>query len=266
MKISIFAPYGPYSQESGVVYLLGNYLKGMFSDVSQLKCNGVFSICERDAESSWKRDIDTCTLCMADQAHLQKWSDLDSVDASRCIGAQEIEMTKRWLQEQGDAELVGLEHNCLPLFEYCEQTFQKRFAAEFDLQNKRHVQVMRKMMLSALRMQVITNNFYNTFTPDMCFVAGGGDLLSKTFIEGLSGTHTETVRFRWDMHERTISIHRARSDEAITCELLLDGVSNMRADHRTWPDELRMIIDDILDYLDLKYAQLQLPIGHKKAV
>lgn len=266
MRISLFAPYGPFSQESGVIYLLGNYLAESFSEVSQLKCNGLFSVCERDLESNWRRDFDSCMLCMADQAHLQKWSGVQSIDASRFISDTAVESASRWLQSIDDEDLAVADFEQLPVFEYCEESFQKRFGAAYDAKNKRHVEVARRMMITVIRTRQLAKAFKESYMPNFCFVASGSDLISKTFVSALKNSPVETVEFRWDVHQRAIKIQRASASESMTCDLLLEGVSNMRSDKKTWPAELTGIVDSILEYLDLNHLQLSLPIAQRKVV
>jgi hypothetical protein len=261
MRISVFAPYGPYSQESGVIYLLSNYLSEQFPDVVQLRCNGLFSVCARDSETNWKRDFDSCMMCMSDQAHLQRWSGVTALDASRFVSAEEVEASGRWLQELEDEDLVTAALGDATIYSLCESSFEKRVGTSFDVSNKRHVQVLRRMILTVIRTHQVATSFQRSFSPDLCFIADGKDMVTGTFAKSLAGTHTESVLFRWDAHKRSIFIKRSGATEGISCDLLLDGVSNMRADRKTWPRELTDIINEILEYLDLKQTQLRLPMA-----
>lgn len=40
MKLAIFSPYGSFHRESGLMYLVANYLDKQGGDVAQLRCDG----------------------------------------------------------------------------------------------------------------------------------------------------------------------------------------------------------------------------------
>ncbi len=262
MRIALLAPYGPLSQESGIIYLLGNYLSAIFPEVTQLTCNGVFSVCDRDSESNWKRGFDACLNCISDQAHLSRWSRVPAKNISPYLTPQIVENTARWLNELPTRSLLTAEFDKTNVYDLVKASFNRRFLVEQpDLQNKQHELVLRRMLLSALRMNLAAANFNKEFKPDLIFVAGGKDLLTASFCASATRHSFDSITFRWDMHNRCVNIQHPRKAEPMSCDLLMEGISHMRPDQRTWPRELLSVIEDVLAYLEIEQNQLTLPMA-----
>lgn len=262
MKIVVFAPYGSLSEESGIIYLLANYLKPIFGEVVQLQCNGVFSMCDRDAEQSWKRSIWTCFRCLSDQKKLRQWSMLDAQDLSTHILPEDIERTKRWVHALDVSELKGASFDGADIFSLCTGSFWNRFGvSEPDLNNKNHEQVLRRFLLAASRAWIASERFHQTAAANMTFVAGGWDFITRAYTRQAKAGGVGVVLFKRDLSARAIQVIHPTNGKILSCECVIEGITNMRSDSKTWPYELVEIIEQILTFLEISDGQLMLPIA-----
>ena len=115
-------------------------------------------------------------------------------------------------------------------------------------------------MLSAVRMQVASVNFFRNNAPEYVFVPESQDPLIKVFTERAKVSRANLVSFSWDMHTRLMKIQSEKSENPFTCSLLLEDVTSTRPNPNTWSEELISVIGEILDYLGLSDTQLTLPI------
>jgi len=262
MKISIFTPFGTLSHESGLIYLLANYLRSAGVEVVQLRCNGIFSCCDRDAEFQWQRPFHGCFQCIADQSSVARWSEVGSVELSRFIIAEEIEETKRLLQTTPAAGLMTLEVRGIRLWDVVSGSFRNRFGlSALDSNNRQHEQFLLRFMLGAARMLLAARRFNNVFSPDLQLVAGGTDFLSAALLRQAQEQRCKLALFQWDLNDRQVRIMHPREKKELACELYLEGIARMRSDVKTWPPELITILEDILNFLEIPAEQILLPIA-----
>lgn len=262
MKISAFVPFGAQSQESGLIYLLANYLKVTFPEVVQLRCNGVFSLCDRDAENSWNRNINSCFQCMADQKSMSDWSALPVQSLSAYLTPEDISETKKMILRMPSKDLkvaIFLDHN---LFELCKDSFAERFRqSELDYDNKSHEQFVKKLMLSAARMLLATRHYQQRFAPDLTIVANGSDFLTRCYFEQSRRMQRAVAVFRWELAQRSVQIIRPRDNAILSSELVPENILAMRSDVRTWPFELSGIMSEIAKFLEIDASQIRLPLA-----
>ncbi|MBN8549299.1 MAG: hypothetical protein J0M12_08300 [Deltaproteobacteria bacterium] len=262
MKIPIFVPFGSHSQEAGLIYLLANYLKATYPEVVQLRCNGMFSTCDRDVDSSWTRTMTTCFACIADQRALSDWSGLPVQEFSAYVTPDDTRETKQWATSLDASQLPQAEFRGMPVSEMCRETFANRFGvSEFEPRNKSHEQFLRKLLVSAARAGLAAQRYHSSYSPDLCLVSGGKDYVTQSFVALSQALKRDVAVFRWDVASRAIHITHPRSNKTLSCELVPEGVLGMRSDYKTWPNELLAIVQGILSFLEIAAGQLKLPIS-----
>lgn len=260
MKIVLHTPFGSASEEAGILYLLSNYLKTLGAETIQLRCNGVFSLCDRDAETGWKRGISTCFQCMHNQQNLAAWAGMATEELSRYLSADEIQESKRWIVSLSSDRLLKADFEGVNIYSICRTNFKNRFGIDdVDLQNKNHDQTLRRFMLSAVRMCLATKRFNNHQRADMSLVAGGKDFLSSAFIAQCVKQGREAALFQWDVSSRSVKIIHPKSQTIFPCGIILQDLSTVRSDSRTWPPELMKVIGEILDFLGLTETLITSP-------
>ena len=262
MKIALFTPFGSSSRESGIIYLLANYLHDIYPEIMQLRCNGLFSLCDRDAERNWKRPLQACFACGGEQARLAAWSRVKSTCLSRYLLPRDVDETRRWILSVEEHDLTTARFREVNLFPFCRSSFRSRFGSETpDILNKSHCQVLRRLLLSAARHMLAVDRFHRKYAPDVVFAPGGEDFISALF---LSRSNVQGVRpyvLTWDLHSRSTTVANPRTSAVYSCSLLIDKVTEMRSDPSTWPRELLSMIGEILSFLELSDTQLALPMA-----
>lgn len=265
-NIGIFTPYGPFGQESGLLYLLASHLAQQSHEIVQLRCNGVFATCERDSETNWRRDFSQCFQCIADQQHLQRWSGIRYLDLSQYVTPELVEQSRRVLNSLTSKQLGCAVYDGLDISALARPAFQRRLGnVEYDADNKRHEQVLRTLIGTTIRMYAAGNIYLEQVGPDYLLLPRSSDILTSTLASSALKYKTELVTFRWDVNARAVIIKREQSGKEMMSELVLDGVANMRADRSTWPPELIKVLDEIAGFLELQEPQLSLPIASPSA-
>ena len=259
MRIALTVPFGSMSQESGVIYLLANYLRSLSVEVLALTCNGAFSVCDRDRETSWKRGVETCLVCMGGQKELVAWSGIREEELSRFISPSLVEETKRWIVSLPARDLFQAEFRGVKPFELSRKSFSARFGAvDPDLNNRNHEQFLRRFMLGVARMALATRRFNTKLMPDLTLVAHGEDFITQTVISELKAASRGVVVFKWDHHTRSVNITHPFEQKTLSCEVLIERVSAMRNDCKTWPPALIGIVEEILGFLGVSEESLKL--------
>jgi len=262
MKVCVFAPYAAYHQEVGLISAVANYLASKFPEVAWLQCNGVFSLCERDAEASWNRNLSSCFRCMSQQQALFNWANLQPLRLSSFLSPEDIWESKRWIVNLSSEALLDAELKGVRLLDLCRETFYNRFGiSDPDPKNKNHEQFLRRLALATLRACLSAAKFNNRFMPELSLVASGSDFLTASFQKQSLIQRRNVALFKWEVTQKAVIIKSPYRSETFKCEFLLEDVTSMRSDCSTWPAELLQVVKDILFYLDVPEDQMRLPLA-----
>jgi len=262
MKIAVHAAYGTSSEETGVIFLLAKYLNRFFPDMIQLRCSGAFSHCDRDAESQWKRGLETCFKCMHEQKELSGWADLRLLDLTSYLSASEVLETRKWISYASTEELLQSTYDGIQPSELIGGSFKNRFGVETpNLANRNHEQVARRYMLAALRTSLAAKTFAAKEQPDLTFIAGADDFISRSTMEQLKAAKLQSVVFYWDLAGHVIKIVHPRVNSVYSCGIVIEGLSSMRSDVKTWPTELLSMIDEIISFLEIDIHQIPVRVA-----
>lgn len=262
MKTVILTPFGCASQETGLIYLIVNYLSQVHKEIVQLRCNGIFSLCERDFLTEWQRSFSACSECLAEQIRLAEWASIGVLDLSQYLTAEEAVNSKRWLASIDASNLERSRYKGINIYQLCRESVEKRLGiSDTTAHNKFHELTLRRLMLSAVRMLMATKRFNNQFHPDLALVAGGNDLITRSFVEQSQEQKKEVAVFSWNLGGHSITITHLRTGRTFSCDLVLEGIAEIRKDFRSWPPEFLDIIDQVLAFLNIPASQLSLPLA-----
>ena len=262
MTVLVHAPYGLSHKESSLIYLFANYLKTINLDIAQITCNGAFSLCDKDEETGWRRTIRSCLGCAHNQKGLAGWSSIQDSDLSKYINADEVTFTRRVINEMSVEQLKKMTYGGVLVYDLCIESFRLRTNnINPDFNNKKHEQLFRRYMLSAVRMCISVKKLLNVLRPDMSLIASGNDFITRSYVEQSKRMNIKAVLFKMDLHERCIKVINTQNGEIFTCPLLVNDVTTMRADVNTWPKELINMMHDISSFLDVSDSQISLPLA-----
>ncbi len=248
MSIVSFAPYSSFTRSSGLIYLLANSARADGIPVKQLRCNGAFSICDKDSQAGGKRNFESCLNCIGEQQTLARWASMEMIELTRFISPEEIEASRRWLISVPTAQLLSASFVDYPGFARAEGSFQERMGTAVpDLQNKKHEQCARKLVITAIRAGIAMRRFLLKHTPRLILLDGGRDVLSKTLLEevenlqGAGRVSTTVAVFSWNEIARANEVQLLRHNQApqvIDTPLVFDDVARLRTDVASWPREI----------------------------
>ena len=184
MAVTFFSPYGSSVKESGFMYLVARYIGAFMDDVVSLRCNGLFTICNEDLKSKDKRNFSSCAACIARSIALAKWSVLKQEELSKYLRATRLKYIKEELLLVPDEELQQVYYEDLNIYKICEDTFLKMFKTTTpNINNKKNLQVIKKMMLSSIKMIEALKTYCNAKRNENLIVPFNNEFLTKTCVE-----------------------------------------------------------------------------------
>ncbi len=254
------SPMGTLGQETGLMFLLAHYMRAASTDMINLRCNGIFSLCDRDAEQGWRRDVTSCISCMQEQSTFVQWSGIETADLSPYLSADEVEKTKRWLLTISANQLTTVSFEQIIPFDFCKHLFVARFGIEKPVEtNKQHEQFLRRAILSVARTCLAVRRYLFAHRPELVIAGGGRDFISMMLHKEAQRMGIPSSLFQWSVDKRAIQIYHPKTDAVLSCDLVMSGVTQMRGDSRTWPLEVVSTLDDILNFMGIPRAGLMFP-------
>jgi hypothetical protein len=172
----------------------------------------------------------------------------------------DVRESKEWISSVATSRLLSLRYEDVPLFDLCAGSFRARFGVELpDLDAAEHEPVLRRLMLAAVRMCMAARRFDSDRDADLVLVAGGNDVITKTYLRQAAGTSRPVSVFAWDMSGRMMTVTHPHHRETYSCTVFVQGGSTMRTDPATWPSEIRATVEGLINFLGLRGTQLSLP-------
>jgi hypothetical protein len=195
---------------------------------------------------------------MAEQREFAQWSGLPIQELSQYLEPTDVERTRRMIAGIPVEQLPWFQFEGENLFSMALGSWQNRFnVSRPDLKNSLHEQVMRRFMLSASRAYLAARQQQRVFQPDLIVVAGTNDFMSRAIAAAGRATGRAVAPCIWDVSRRAVMVNHPRGAGALPCELLLDGLVDMRADPATWSPMLLGILDELLSFLEISPREHQ---------
>lgn len=257
MAITFFSPYGTLIKESGFMYMFARYINAFCGDVYQLKCNGLFTICNRDCLVKDKRNFLTCGNCIACQNELATWACIDSHEISKCLRADILRYIKKEFLLVPDDELNNVYYEDLNIYELCKGSFVSFLGSESpDITNKRTLQLVKKIMLSSIKTVEAIKTYYANFNPHLFFIASSNDFLTNSVLGYLRSTNRKFVEIEWNDEKNVFSIISSNKQELKQYEIFIDSIVHFRNDFTTWPEEFINMLNDVAEFVELKNKEV----------
>lgn len=250
MKLALFSPYGLVHSEGGVLYLIANYLLKNGADVVQLRCDGAFSACGRDSRVAGGRNVMSCARCIGEQRALAQWASSKSREISSFLVSDDVLQSAKWLSSVRTADLVRAEFRGMNLWSACADEFTARYPESVIAElAPREEEVLRQLFIGYIHATVASERFISGVVPDLHFVAGSVDPLSRAYMKQAHASGGDIAMFFYDPAEEAIVVEAARTGARYATKLLLNGITSMRNDPRTWAPEVTAVVHEILTFL-----------------
>lgn len=262
MKILNFTPFGCQRKESSLIGLLSTYLAQFDFSISHVVCNGVFSLCDRDAATSWRRGMTSCLACSTEQNAIATYSGAKIRRLSEFLQPDDIQDSRRWVLKRDVEQLLNAKFRGIQTKEVILGTFARRFGHfEPDLRNQQHREFLEKLSLTCFRMFAASFRCVEAERPTLIFSLSSDDTLSRCFSRVAESLKLDLVSFRSEEGSRYIKIFRPHDSKVYPCELRLESIAELDRAVDDWPSEIVQIVEEILEFLGLSHFQLSLPIA-----
>lgn len=252
MKLALFSPYGFVHSEGGLLYLVANYLIKSGADVAQLRCDGAFAVCGRDTKISGCRNVMTCARCAGEQRALAQWASARSKEVSSFLVADDVLQSSKWLSVVKSADLLRAEFRGVNLWSVCADEFTARYPeSSLTELSAGEEESLRQLYLGYVHTTVAAERFMAGTSPTLHFVAGKLDPMSRAYITQAQAGGGDVAVFFYDTTEEAIVVESVQTGARYGTKLVLNGITSMRSDPRTWAPEVTAIVHEILTFLGL---------------
>lgn len=250
MRLALFTPYGVSSKEVGLIYLVSNYLSRQGAEVALLRCDGAVPACARDRLGGIQRTPFQCSRCSNEQRTLAAWGGIRIRDISADTHPDDLLKTSAWLQSVPVESLGRVEFRGVNLWAVCQAEFSLRWD-DVDLSNLSDPQEedLRRLFASYVRVVVASERFLSACKPSLVFASSAADPLVAAYITQAAALKIETAVFSYDESTQCVVVEALATGERYVSNLVLEGVSSMRPDPRTWGPEVTAVTHELLTFL-----------------
>jgi hypothetical protein len=250
MKLAIFTPFGFLHRESGLLYLVANYLRKSGADVQQLRCDGALSVCGRDKRVPGGRSLFSCARCAGEQRRLADWAEARAAQLSSFATSEDKLQSAKWIASVKADDLQKAEFRGVNLFDVCRGEFlEQTGGASAAGLSSADEQALRLLYVAYVQGVVASERFLTQWAPSLTFMAGGDDSISSAYRLQVAAQGIDAALFTYDSVAEAITVESLRSGECYSSKLILDGITSMRSDPRTWAPEVRAVVHEIMSFL-----------------
>ena len=187
---------------------------------------------------------------MSEQKATADWATLRAKTLSSFLVPDDIVQSKKWIASVKRQDLLQSEFRGIPLWEICRDDINARFGecdgvSTSPLQD----QAIRDLMLSAVHTLVSVDRFITTVAPSLHLIAGGNDTLSAAYKTVVQKGRFEAAVFSYDAQEEVIAVESLLTGTRYNTKLILDNITSMRTDPKTWAPEVTAIMHEMLTFL-----------------
>lgn len=250
MKVSVFSPYGVVVRESGLVSLLSNYISKRGAEVAQFQCDGGLPVCGRDKHGGMVRTPYQCAQCMGEQGELVVWSGVTGRKLSKHIVPEDVRTTFEWLLNVSADQLSRLEFRGVNLIGVCTAEMSERWQY-FDVDSLSEPQErdLRALFHAYVRTAVATERFYQNWKPQLAIVTSIQDPIVHAHATQLQRSGVDVAVCRYDGSNDVVVVESPFEQTQYSTPLVLERITSMRSDPRTWGPEVTAMAHELLTFL-----------------
>jgi len=250
MKVAVYSPYGALHKESGLIFLVANYLASNGADVAQFRCDGAVPACGRDRGAGAVRTPFQCARCLNEQAALGTWAGLSVKNLSREVVSEDVKTAAEWIQQVSSDALERVEFRGVNLWKACRSELVMRWE-QLDPSALSEAQQadIRALFISYVRTAVASERFLNRFNPDLVLVSSVHDLLVHAFVLQAKQANRDIAVGWYNPESETVGLESLETLESYSTSLIVEGLATMRSDPRTWGPEITAVVHEVLTFL-----------------
>lgn len=250
MKLALFSPYGLVHRESGLLYLVANYLAKSGAEVVQLRCDGALPACGRDRKGARVRTPFQCARCMNEQRSLSAWAGAQCRDISSFIVPEDVRKTVEWIQGVAVSALERVEFRGVNLWSVCFDELRMRWD-EIDSSALTEAQQvdLRELYVAYVRAAVASERFIEQWKPDLTVLSSIQDPMAHAYLLQAKLANIDAAVCSYVQDEEVVVFESLARKDRYATALVLDGITGMRTDPRTWGPEITAMVHEVLTYL-----------------
>lgn len=260
MSLAVFSPYGALSKETGFLMVLARYLSTRGYGVTMIRCNGVFPRCGRDRHLAHGRSFSTCIECMKEQDLISQWGGFSSIDLSPYLEGLDI--------NEQQTRLAHFSSGTMDRF-FCEGVRVRDVISQAPAAAPLRVvsndesppPTPKEEMLLAAQALTACAKLISERVLDGLLLPVGGDFLLRAMAAVAEKKGIKIFQFKWNEAQMMMNISGGEYVHEFRSHLFFDDISTMRVEVETWPEEIRIHLKEIEEYLGITQQQLSLPMG-----
>jgi hypothetical protein len=148
------------------------------------------------------------------------------------------------------ADLDRAEFRGINLWERCRRDFLQQTGVDTLASiSSADEQSLRALYVAFVQGAVASERFLSQWSPSITFVTKSDDSLIHAYLSQVIACGTECATFAYDEGEGATVIESLKTGERYVSKLVLDGITSMRSDPRTWAPEVRAVVHEIMAFL-----------------
>ncbi len=261
MSFLTFRPYSSEISESGAIAIFSFFLKHHGFDVDDLQCDGTLSVCTRDKFKSWKRSLDSCIFCAAENDVWSSWVGSGSKKLSTFMSVSINKETKNWvdtLEFNSESDVIFREKDFSKIV---SETFKMRYSQNFpNINNQAQMLFYKRLLLSAARVYLAGLELIEKENPKMFFLGDNKDFVSNAMSLACRDKGTNYINFeaREDLGQLIVSYSEKK--DVLTCDFSFDNLLTQSREISSWSPKFIDSIRKISAFLDINPEQISLPL------
>jgi len=100
-----------------------------------------------------------------------------------------------------------------------------------------------------VRVAVAAERFIESWKPELMILTSIQEPLAHAYLLQASLANIDTAVCSYNVEESAITFESLKTKERYVTNLVLEGVTSMRTDPRTWGPEVTAVVHEILTYL-----------------
>jgi hypothetical protein len=187
---------------------------------------------------------------VGEQRRLSDWADVQAYELSAFVTSEDKLQSAKWMASVQRADLERAEFRGINLWQVCRNEFAQQTGLDaLDDLSALHEQLLRELYVAFVQAAVAADRFVVQWAPTLSFVAHTSDSMTHAYLSQLGEKAIDCATFMYDGAEESIIVESAKSQERYASKLILDSITSMRSDPRTWAPEVRAIVNEIMSFL-----------------
>jgi hypothetical protein len=239
-----YAPYGQENEDGWLIYLIAKYLSESRQELLHLVCNGCYSLCLRDKKHNWRRPIDGCTVCSAEQTYFGSVVNIDSCSLSSFIEPADILLADRTVNQIPTEELISAKFAGFELFPFALPTLKSRFGAKGNFEKYNHYEsILRQIFRGCILTYIAGKRLTKKNAINLVITAGEKEYLLAALVLAVKEAMIPRYYIRYDLSRRCLVVHIEHINQIVEIPFVSDALSLQYQAPNLWPSAVKDAIE-----------------------